>query len=305
MSGAGYAQWSAFTTYIVNDIVAFDGVLYIALLISTNRQPNSNPTFWATTGSSSAITSIVAGTGISVSGTTAITVTNAGVRTVDSGLGISITGTANDPVITNNGVRSITAGNGVTIGGTANVPIVTNNISAGTGITITGTNPLTIASSVSGGVRNNTAQTYSYNPSSPALILSFANPVRNVFTIPLNASFAGCNSFTFYIRTLQVTSTTNTGTSLQFRFYPRITASGQQDIASGATSYAVFTVPSTSTTTTLTNLTWNWAPTPPLIGNTIYFNIDAVLVAPNEISVTNVDINFDVVGNVVTLSSLT
>jgi hypothetical protein len=292
---SGYAQWNPATTYVVNDIVAFDGVLYIALLISTNRQPNSNPTFWATTGASSAITSIVAGNGISVAGTTAITVTN----NISAGNGIAISGT-NPLAITNN----ISAGNGIAISGT-NPLAIANNITAGAGISITGTNPLTIASSVSGGVRNNTAQTFSYNPSSPALILSSANPVRNVFTIPLNASFTGCNSFTFFIRTLQVISTTNTGTSLQFNFYPRITASGQQDIASGATSYAVFTVPSTSTTTTLTNLTWNWAPTPPIIGNTIYFNIDAVLLSPNQISVTNVDINFDVVGNVVTLSSLT
>ena len=125
---AGYAQWNPATVYIVNDIVAFDGVLYISLLGSNvNRQPNSNPTYWATTGASSAITSIVAGSGISVSGTTAITVTNNGVRSISAGTNITVGGTANIPVInaSPNTVRvtSVTT----SVFNNAGSPIVLNN----------------------------------------------------------------------------------------------------------------------------------------------------------------------------------
>jgi len=66
------------------------------------------------TGGGGSVTSVTGGNGISVSGTTSVTVTN-----------------------------NISAGNGVSITGT-NPLTITNNISQGAGISITGVNPLTI-----------------------------------------------------------------------------------------------------------------------------------------------------------------
>jgi hypothetical protein len=129
---SGYAQWNPATTYAVNDIVSFDGVLYIALLISINRQPNSNPTYWATTGASSAITSIVAGNGISVSGTTAITVSN----NIIGGTGIAITGTS-PYVISNTGAPTATGRN-------STLRVVNSSTVFGNDTTIPVANALTI-----------------------------------------------------------------------------------------------------------------------------------------------------------------
>ena len=181
---AGYATWNPATVYVANDIVAFDGVLYISLLsANVNRQPNSNPTYWATTGASSAITSIVAGSGISVAGTTAITVTNAGVRTLTAGTNMTIGGTATDPTVINNGVRSITAGTNITVSGTANIPVInaTNNT-----------------------VRNTSMITSVFNSIGTPIVLN-NDPTTfptTVITITLPAAFTGCNTFTFYIRNL-------------------------------------------------------------------------------------------------------
>lgn len=148
-------------------------------------------------------------------------------------------------------------------------------------------------------VRNTSVQSYSY--SSSPLVLSYSTPARNVFTIPLNASFNGCNVFTFYIRTLTITSTTNTGTNLQFRFYPSRTSTNQLSTLEGAMYYKIYDVPSSSTTSLSPNIIWNWVPSGGLISNTLYMNIDASLLLPNEISVSNVDFVFDVVGSFTTL----
>ena len=167
------------------------------------------------------------------------------------------------------------------------------------------TGNLSVSGTISGGgvplksVRNTSVQSYSY--SSSPLVLSYSTPARNVFTIPLNASFNGCNVFTFYIRTLTITSTTNTGTNLQFRFYPSRTSTNQLSTLEGAMYYKIYDVPSSSTTSLSPNIIWNWVPSGGLISNTLYMNIDASLLLPNEISVSNVDFVFDIVGSFTTL----
>jgi hypothetical protein len=143
---SGYAQWSPFTTYPPGEIVSYASALWQSLQITTNNQPNISPTFWSQVGGSGGVSSIVAGTGISVSGTSTVTVSNTGVLSVASaGAGITIGGTASAPTVQNDGVLSVTsAGAGITIGGTASAPTVQNTgvlsvASAGTGITIGGT----------------------------------------------------------------------------------------------------------------------------------------------------------------------
>lgn len=70
------------------------------------------------------------------------------VTSVTAGTGITMTGTATDPIVNNAGVLSVTAGTNVTLGGTAANPIINatgggggsvNSVTAGTGLTDTGT----------------------------------------------------------------------------------------------------------------------------------------------------------------------
>jgi len=121
---SGYALWNPSTTYIVNDIIVYDGIIYISIQgANLNHQPNSSPTWWATNGSGG-VSSIVAGQGISVSGSTAITITNTGVRSLTAGRGITTTGTANDPTV----IALLPVRNGTTRTLTySGSPIVINN----------------------------------------------------------------------------------------------------------------------------------------------------------------------------------
>lgn len=153
---SGYALWNPSTTYDLDNLVFFDGIIYICIQnANLNHQPNTSPTWWATNGGGSSITSISGGAGIGVSGSTAILITNTGVRTLTGGTNISITGTATDPVVNNNGVRTLTAGTNITLGGTANDPVINSavdgvqTLTAGANVVITGTtaNPIISATS--------------------------------------------------------------------------------------------------------------------------------------------------------------
>jgi len=104
------------------------------------------------------VTSVVAGTGISVTGTTTPTISNTGVLSVSAGTGISVGGSSTNPTIINAGVVGLTAvneGAGISIGGSSTVPIITNtgvnSVIAGSGITIGGTasNPIITATATS------------------------------------------------------------------------------------------------------------------------------------------------------------
>jgi hypothetical protein len=55
---SGYAEWNSVTTYATNDIVVYNGVIYIALQNSLNRVPPANPTYWATSGGGSGVASL-------------------------------------------------------------------------------------------------------------------------------------------------------------------------------------------------------------------------------------------------------
>jgi hypothetical protein len=119
------ALWNPSTVYILNDVVEYSGFTYISIQTgNVNRQPDTNPLWWGVSGGGG-VTSIVAGAGITVSGSSAITITNAGVRSLTAGTGMSLTGTANNPTVVNNGVVTLTAGTGITLSGSANNPTIT------------------------------------------------------------------------------------------------------------------------------------------------------------------------------------
>jgi hypothetical protein len=88
-------------------------------------------------------TALTAGSGVSITGTSNLTIANTGVLSTSAGTGISVSGTASAPVINNSGVLSVTAGTGIGLGGTASAPVVSNTgvltATAGTGIILGGT----------------------------------------------------------------------------------------------------------------------------------------------------------------------
>jgi len=117
---------------------------------------------------SGAVTSVNAGTGITVGGTaTAPVVSNTGVVSLGAGSGVSIGGTSTAPVVNNTGVLSLTAGTNITLGGTAQNPVVNasgspgvGSVNAGTNIAVTGpsTSPtVSLASPLTGPVTINGA----------------------------------------------------------------------------------------------------------------------------------------------------
>jgi hypothetical protein len=290
---SGYAQWSPFTTYAVNDIVFFDGLIYISIQTNnTNHQPNSSPTWWASNGGGSTITSISAGAGIAVSGSTAITITNTGVRTLASGgTGITIGGTTTDRTVSNTGVLTLTAGTNCSLGGTAQNPIV-NAIA-------TSTNP----------VRNTSVKSLIYQSPSPNLVLNnFApgNP-QNLFEITLPSQYTGCSNFTFYIRNIEVQCSTDFGGSpVFFQIYPSTTSGAFWASTDGAMGYTALSIgTSTPTFVSAPNTIWNWCPIGGLVGNKIYINIESTSsTTPNSTTtIYVVGIYYDVVGTFATLTT--
>ena len=87
--------------------------------------------------------SIAAGTGVSIAGTTTLTVSATGVNSVSAGTGISVSGTT-ALTVSATGVQSLTAGNGITVSGTT-TPTVSASLAAGTGIGISGTTTLSVS----------------------------------------------------------------------------------------------------------------------------------------------------------------
>ena len=108
---SGYAEWSPFATYEVNNVVTYDGIIYVCLAINVNRSPPSFPTFWSTSGAGSSVTSILAGSNIGVNANTGtVTVTNTGVRTLTGGTGIVVNNTdPRNPIVSSGGVSGATA----------------------------------------------------------------------------------------------------------------------------------------------------------------------------------------------------
>ena len=290
---SGYALWNPSTTYIINDLVVFDGVIYICIQgANLNHQPNSSPTWWATNGSGG-VSSIVAGQGISVSGSTAITITNTGVRTLASGgAGIAIGGTTTDRTVSNTGVLTLTAGTNCSIGGTAQNPII-NAIA-------TSTNP----------VRNTTRQTLNYtipDPPSGGYVLNNTSPAnpQTVFTITLPSPYTGCSNFTFYIGELSTIASTTSAVALNFLIYPSATLNGGWDFTQGAMNYSTSIAnPGSTTPDTLNNVIWNWTPVGGLTGNKIYINVASYTntIPTTTTTMTALSLSYDVVGSFTTLT---
>jgi hypothetical protein len=97
----------------------------------------------AVTVTNTGVTSAVAGTGIGVSGGTgAVTFTNSGVTSNVAGTGISVSGSTGAVTITNSGVTSAVAGTGIGVSGGTGAVTFTNSgvtsLTAGTNISLSG-----------------------------------------------------------------------------------------------------------------------------------------------------------------------
>lgn len=99
--------------------------------------------------SSGGVQTVSAGTGIGVSGTTAVVVSNTGILTVTAGEGIAVDiSNPQQPIINNTGVRSLSASNGISISDTTGAIAIENtgvlSLTPGNGITIGGTSTVPI-----------------------------------------------------------------------------------------------------------------------------------------------------------------
>lgn len=74
---SGYAEWNSVTAYATNDIVTYNGVIYIALQNSLNQVPPGSPAYWSASGGTTAgVSSLNALTGaVSVASLTPSTLT--------------------------------------------------------------------------------------------------------------------------------------------------------------------------------------------------------------------------------------
>jgi hypothetical protein len=199
---------------------------------------------------------------------------------------MTIGGTATDPTVINNGVRSITAGTNITVGGTANIPV------------INATNNTVRVSSVITSVFNNSVSPIVLN-NDPALY------AKTAITTTLPSAFTGCNTFTFYIRTISIqTNSTFTTGLVYFYVFPSQTLDAQINLNNGAMLSRSFSANNSTTVQNVDNVVFNWAPTGGLTGNNIYWNVAplAYTSPTSTTSVSNLTIEYDVVGNFTTLT---
>jgi len=124
------------------------------------------PNPWPTGGGGGGVDSVIAGTAISITGSsTNPVVNNIGVTAAVAGTGIGVSGATGNVTISNTGVLALTAGTNVTITGTASNPIINSSnpggtltgITAGTGIAVSGSAPSPTVSNT--GVLSNIAGT--------------------------------------------------------------------------------------------------------------------------------------------------
>lgn len=122
---SGYAEWNAVTAYAVNDIVTFNGVIYIALQNSLNRVPPSSPTFWSASGGTTAgVSSLNA-----LTGAVSVASLSSGLTVGTSGNTVTLALSAGGPSVTSLNSQSgpvnlASAGGSVAI--TTSVPGVIN-----------------------------------------------------------------------------------------------------------------------------------------------------------------------------------
>ena len=186
---SGYPVWNPSAFYTTGEIVSYLGTLYQALQLTSGDVPPSSPSFWTPVGGGGGVVSSVsAGTGISITGTptnpvvnqtlvgtagtyaypASITTDNTGrisaatagtapVLSVSAGIGMSISGPAQTPTINNAGIVSVVAGSGIGVAiGPPETATVSNTgvlaLTAGTGVSITGSPAnYTISATGSGG----------------------------------------------------------------------------------------------------------------------------------------------------------
>jgi len=127
-------------------------------------------------GGSGAINSVIASSGLSVTGTSDLTITNIGVRsltvsgltvsastgdvtltapTISGGTGVTVSGTGTTSItVSATGVNSVTAGTGINVSGTTALTVSATGVqslTAGNGITVSGTTTPTVSASLAAG----------------------------------------------------------------------------------------------------------------------------------------------------------
>jgi hypothetical protein len=146
--------WSATEQYYEYDTIISpaNSATYILTgqkTILGGGDPSTNGAWTELSASSTGLTSILAGAGISITfpfNPQTPVLNNDGVITLAIGGGLINTGTATEPILESSGVRTLTGGDGIAVGGTAQNPTLTNtgirNLVAGPGISVTpGNNP--------------------------------------------------------------------------------------------------------------------------------------------------------------------
>ena len=115
----GYAQWSPYAYYELNDIVDYDAASWVCLNgPNIDKQPDASPTFWSQIGGGGGvITTINAGTGITVTGAGVSRTIATNLSAADARLTITPS-TGTQLVLTNTCPASVVAGGGINITGT-------------------------------------------------------------------------------------------------------------------------------------------------------------------------------------------
>jgi len=116
---SGYALWNPATVYSINDVVDYDSKLWVSKQsANVNKQPDISPAWWSQVGGGGgSLTTLVAGNGITVSGsgTTRTIATN--LSSADARLTFT-TGVGTEIVLTNTSPAAVAAGAGLSASGT-------------------------------------------------------------------------------------------------------------------------------------------------------------------------------------------
>lgn len=170
---------------------------------------------------------VLAGTGISVSGTTAFTVDNTGVLSL-AGSGVSVSSSTGNVTVTG---PTISGGTGISVagGGTTSLTVSAtgvNTVSAGTGISVSGTTSLTVSNtgvtSLAGSGVSVSAATGAVTVTAPTVTGGTGISVSGSGTTSLTVSATGVQSLT-----------AGTGISVSGTTTPTITNSGVTSIVAG------------------------------------------------------------------------
>jgi hypothetical protein len=260
---SGYAQWNAFTTYVINDVVFWEGVIFVCIQApNLNHEPNLSPSWWAG-GSGGGVNTVVGSSGITTTGSTAVVVS----ANLGSGLGgINYT--------TGTGTQLLTNLPTVGTGGTYSWPSSITTDAYGRISLITGNYP-------EQGVFN--------LPQTLSLIAPLSMPNNNTSTVyPVSSltssQWPNANVFTLTIRYIDITGSTSGVADSLLRVYAALSPTqpwiNAQD--GGALYYHDFAIPVVSGTVGANALVWTFS-----TGSsqpTLYFN--AQIISPTAPSGT-------------------